>query len=250
MVKIGNAIVTGGAGDIGLAIGRRLHADGWHVGILDMVAADVDRAAREIPGAVGLTGDVTDESSCEAAVARFGAVDLLVNNAGIGRFGALQDLSTADFRKVIDVNLVGPYIMAKAVAKGMIARGRGIIVNITSINALTPGPGSGGYPAAKAGLAKLTEQMALEWGPLGIRANSIAPGFIDGGISKPFYADPKVRALRGGAVPIRRLGVVDDIAEAVAFLASDKASYISGHQLVVDGGVVPSVLAQLPRDLK
>jgi NAD(P)-dependent dehydrogenase (short-subunit alcohol dehydrogenase family) len=246
----GNAIVTGGAGDLGLAMCRRLRADGWHIGVLDLVEAEAARAAAQIPGAVGLTCDVTDETSCEAAVARFGDVDLLVNNAGIGRFGALHELSSADFRKVIDVNLVGPYVMAKAVAKGMIARHRGIIINITSINALTAGPGAGGYPAAKAGLAKLTEQMALEWGPLGIRANSVAPGFIDGGLSKPFYADPKVRALRGGAVPVRRLGVVDDIANAVAFLASEKASYISGHQLVVDGGVVPSLLMQLPRDVK
>ena len=130
------------------------------------------------------------------------------------------------------------------------AEKRGVIINITSINAVTPGPGAGAYPAAKAGLAKLTEQMALEWGPYGIRANSIAPGFIDAGISKPFYADPGVRMIRGGAVPRRRLGTVDDIAEAVAFLASDKADYINGHQLIVDGGVVPSLLLQLPREPK
>ena len=250
MAVTGSAIVTGGAGDIGLAIAKRLHADGWKLGLLDLDRDAVARAAAQISGAAGLVADVTDEASCEAVVAGFGAVDLLVNNAGIGRFGALHELSTADFRKVIEVNLVGAYIMAKAAAKSMLARGRGLIINITSINALTPGPGAGAYPAAKAGLAKLTEQMALEWGPRGVRANSVAPGFIDGGISTPFYKDPAVRALRSNAVPIRRLGLCEDVAEAVAFLASDRASYVNGHQLVVDGGVVPSVLLQLPREPK
>ena len=250
MAVAGNALVTGGAGDIGLAIGKALAADGWRVGLADLDLAAVATASGAIAGSIGLVCDVTDEASCEAAAAAFGPIDLLVNNAGIGRFGPLHELATADFRKVIEVNLVGPYIMAKAAAKGMIARNGGQIINITSINALTPGPGAGGYPAAKAGLAKLTEQMALEWGKFGIRANSIAPGFIDGGISKPFYADSKVRALREGAVPIKRLGLCEDIANAVAFLASSRASYINGHQLVVDGGVVPSLLMQLPRDLK
>ena len=245
-----NALVTGGAGDIGLAIARRLLSEGWRVGLFDRDAAAIERALAAAPGAVGLVGDVVDDASCAAAVERFGGVDALVNNAGIGRFGPLHELSTEDFRKVIEVNLVGPYIMAKACVAGMIARGRGAIVNITSVNALVPGPGAGGYPAAKAGLARLTEQMALEWGPLGVRANSVAPGFIDGGISTPFYKDPVVRALRGGAVPVRRLGLCEDVAEAVAFLVSDRASYVSGHQLVVDGGVTPSVLMQLPREVK
>lgn len=246
----GSAIVTGGAGDIGLAIAKRLAGDGWRIGLLDREPKPTKAAAAQIAGAKALVADVTDEAACIAAVAAFGPVDLLVNNAGIGRFGKLHELSTADFRLVLDVNLAAPYIMAKACVGSMIERGRGVIINITSINALVPGPGAGAYPAAKAGLARLTEQMALEWGPHGVRANSIAPGFIDGGISKPFYADPKIRALRGGATPLRRLGVVEDIAEATAFLASDKAAYISGHQLVVDGGVTPSVLMQLPREVK
>lgn len=245
----GNAIVTGGAGDIGLAIARRLAADGWRIGILDLSAKAVAQAASGIRGAVELCCDVTDEAQCIAAVETMGGADILVNNAGIGRFGPLAELASSDFRKVIEVNLVAPYLMAKACARGMMARKQGVIINITSVNALVPGPGAGGYPAAKAGLARLTEQMALEWGPHGIRVNSVAPGFIDGGISRPFYEDQKVRALRGGAVPVRRLGLVEDVAEAVGFLASDKASYISGHQLVVDGGVTPSLLAQLPRNL-
>ena len=97
-------------------------------------------------------------------------------------------------------------------------------------------------------MARLTEQMGLEWGPLGIRVNAVAPGFIDAGISTPFYANPVVRELRGKAVPIRRLGTAMDVAHAVLFLASEEASYINGHEIVVDGGVVSSVLMQLPRE--
>lgn len=241
------AIVTGGAGDIGRAIAKRLAAEGWQVGLLDIGGDALQRAAAEL-SATALAASVTDEASVEAALTAFGAVDLMVNNAGIGRFGPLLELPLADFRSVVEVNLIGAFITARAAARQMAKRGSGIIVNITSINAVTTGPNSGGYPAAKAGLAKLTEHMAQEWGPLGIRINAIAPGFIDAGISTPFYADPQVRASRGGAVPSRRLGLADDVANAVTFLASDAASYINGHQLVVDGGVSVSLLSQLPRN--
>ena len=154
------------------------------------------------------------------------------------------------FRLQLDVNLVGAFIVARAAARGMAKRGSGVILNVTSINAITTGPGSGSYPASKAGLAKLTEMMALEWSPLGLRVNAIAPGFIDAGLSTPFFADPAVRALREQAVPSKRLGLSEDIANTVCFLASDKASYINGHQLVVDGGVSVSLLTQLPREAK
>ncbi|ABD55188.1 short-chain dehydrogenase/reductase SDR [Jannaschia sp. CCS1] len=241
------ALVTGGSGDIGRAIGQVLIDDGYRVGLLDLDQADVRTAAEDL-GATGLVADVTNESDVERAIADFGAVpDLVVNNAGIGRFASLLDMEIETFRRQLDVNLTGAFIVARAAAKGMVERGSGVILNITSINAITTGPGTGSYPAAKAGLAKLTEMMALEWGPLGVRVNAIAPGFIDAGISTPFYADPAVRASRGGAVPSRRLGVSEDIANAVSYLASDKASYVNGHHLVVDGGVSVSLLTQLPR---
>jgi NAD(P)-dependent dehydrogenase (short-subunit alcohol dehydrogenase family) len=191
---------------------------------------------------------VTDAHALAAAFdALPGPPDLAVCNAGIGRFGPLAEMDAADFRAVVEVNLTGAFLTAQAAARRMIPRGRGVIVTVTSINALVPGPGAGAYPAAKAGLARLTEQMALEWGPLGLRANAIAPGFIDAGLSTPFFKDAEIRARRERAVPSRRLGLAEDIAQAVLFLASDAASYINGHQLVVDGGVTSSLLAQLPR---
>jgi NAD(P)-dependent dehydrogenase (short-subunit alcohol dehydrogenase family) len=244
------AVVTGGSGDIGRAIVRALTEDGYRVGLLDLDEARVVAAADEL-GAIGLVADVTDEPGVERALQAFGAVpDVVVNNAGIGRFASLLEMPIETFRHQLDVNLTGAFIVARAAAKGMVARGSGVIINITSINAITTGPGTGSYPAAKAGLAKLTEMMALEWGPSGVRANAIAPGFIDAGISTPFYADPVVRASRGGAVPSRRLGLSEDIANAVSYLASDKASYVNGHHLVVDGGVSVSLLTQLPRVAK
>ena len=244
------AVVTGGSGDIGRAIVRALTEDGYRVGLLDLDEARVVAAADEL-GAIGLVADVTDEPGVERALQAFGAVqDVVVNNAGIGRFASLLEMPIETFRHQLDVNLTGAFIVARAAAKCMVARGSGVIINITSINAITTGPGTGSYPAAKAGLAKLTEMMALEWGPSGVRANAIAPGFIDAGISTPFYADPVVRASRGGAVPSRRLGLSEDIANAVSYLASDKASYVNGHHLVVDGGVSVSLLTQLPRVAK
>ncbi len=244
------ALVTGGSGDIGRAISQVLIDDGHRVGLLDVDETKVMTAANEL-GATGLVADVTDEPAVERALEAFGAVpDVVVNNAGIGRFASLLEMPIETFRHQLDVNLTGAFIVARAAAKGMVERGSGVILNITSINAITTGPGTGSYPAAKAGLAKLTEMMALEWGPLGVRTNAIAPGFIDAGISTPFYADPAVRAARGGAVPSRRLGLSEDIANAVSYLASDKASYVNGHHLVVDGGVSVSLLTQLPRVAK
>ena len=243
------AIVTGAAGDIGAAIARVLAGAGYKVGVLDLDEARVREVASKIGGAMPLVASVTDEASVEAALDAFGAIpDLVVNNAGIVRFGYLFDQSLEDFRRVLDVDLVGIFVVARACARRMVTRGSGAIVNITSIGGMATGTNAGAYPAAKAGAAKLTEQMALEWGPQGIRVNAIAPGFIDGGMSAGFFKDPKIRARRGNAVPLRRLGTPEDVAQAVLFLGSDAASYISGQHVAVDGGVVHSVLQQLPRD--
>ena len=131
----------------------------------------------------------------------------------------------------------------------MLERGSGHIINLTSVNGIHPAPGVGLYSGTKAGMAVMTQAMAIEWGPRGVRCNAIAPGFIDAGMSKPIYADPKVREKRGGGVPLRRLGSSDDIANAVLFLDSEAAGYINGHQLVIDGGVVNSVMAPSAEEL-
>ena len=243
------AIVTGAGAGLGAAIAARAAGAGYRVGVLDIDGAKAQAVAAQLANAVAFQVDVADEPSVQRAVDAFGAVpDLLVNNAGIVRFGPLVDQGVANFRKVVEVNLMGTFIPAWIIGRRMVERGSGVIINTSSINAITPGPNTGAYPATKAGVAKLTEHMAIEWGPSGVRVNCVAPGFIDAGMSAPIYADPGVRQLRGGAVPVRRLGTAEDIAAAVMFLASDEAGYINGHQLVVDGGVVHSLLAQLPRE--
>jgi NAD(P)-dependent dehydrogenase (short-subunit alcohol dehydrogenase family) len=240
-------LVTGAAQGIGAAIARRLSGDGWRVGVLDVD----DRAhatAATLDNAVGLIADITDADAVEAALDELGAPDLAVNNAGIVRFGPLIDLSTTDFEDVVRVNLVGTFTVARAAARRMLAAGvAGNIVNVTSMNGVAPGPNGGAYGASKAAIALLTQQMAVEWGPLGLRVNAVAPGLILAGMSDPIYADPEVRAAREGKVPLGRLGTAEDIANVVAFLASDEAAYITGQNVLVDGGVTMSIIANLPR---
>jgi NAD(P)-dependent dehydrogenase (short-subunit alcohol dehydrogenase family) len=243
------ALVTGGGGGLGAAICELAGRKGYQVVVADQHLDTARAVAANIPGARPEALDVTREAEVEALLDRLEAAPaLVVNNAGIGRFGPLMDMSLEQFESVLRVNLLSCFIVGRACARRMAPRGSGSIVNITSINSITPGPGAGAYPAAKAGLARMTEQMAIEWGPLGLRVNAVAPGFIDAGLSAPFFANASVREMRGRAVPTRRLGLPMDIAQAVMFLASDEASYINGHELVVDGGVVSSLLAQLPRE--
>jgi NAD(P)-dependent dehydrogenase (short-subunit alcohol dehydrogenase family) len=242
------AIVTGAGQGIGAAVARTLAEAGYRVGVLDRAAGPAEAVAAELPEAVALAADVSDEASARSALERFGETpDLLVNNAGIVRFGPLAELTVEDWRAVVDVNLTGCFVMARAAALGMIARGSGAIVNVTSMNGVAPGPNAGAYGASKAGVALLTQQMALEWGPHGVRVNAVAPGLIDAGMSAPIYADAEVRQARESKVPLGRLGRAEDVARAVLFLASDDAAYVTGQNLLVDGGVTMGMIGQLPR---
>ena len=164
------------------------------------------------------------------------------------RFGPLIDLAFEDFAVVAMVNLVGTFTVARAAARRMVdAAVRGSIINITSMNGVAPGPNGGAYGATKAGIALLTQQMAIEWGSYGIRVNAIAPGLILAGMSDAIYSDPQIREARESKVPLGRLGTPEDIASLVTFLASSESSYITGQNILVDGGVTMSMIANLPR---
>ena len=244
-----HAVITGGAAGLGADVARTLSEAGYRIGIVDLGAERVAEAASQLENAVGIEADVTSPDQVAAAFDAFGEVpDLLVNNAGIVRFGAMEEQSVQDYIDVVNVNLLGSCFCARAIAPAMMDRGSGHIINFTSINGVHPAPGVGLYGPTKAAMANMTQAMAIEWGPRGIRVNAIAPGMIDAGMSKPIFENPKVRATRGGGVPLRCLGEAADIAEAVLFLDSDGAKYISGHELVVDGGVSISVMAHLPRE--
>ena len=243
------AIVTGAGAGIGKAICQKLSQNNYRIGMLDLNEENINEASKGIENSVPLHGDVTNQESIKKAFEEFGEIpDLLVNNVGIVLFGPLEEHSVEDYSKSLNINLLGSFITSRILINDMIKRGSGSIINMSSVNGVNPGIGIGAYPASKAGIISMTQQMAIEWGKFGIRVNCISPGFIDAGMSKPIYEDPKVRELRGGAVPSGRLGEADDIANAVLFLDSENASYVNGHNLVVDGGVISSVIAQLPRE--
>jgi NAD(P)-dependent dehydrogenase (short-subunit alcohol dehydrogenase family) len=242
-------LVTGAANGLGRGIAQLAAARGFRVGILDLSLEHCERVAAELDNAVPLAADVCDQKAVERALDGLGAApDVLVNNAGILRTGPLMDHPVEDFRRVMDVNLNGVFVVAQAAARRMRAAGGGAIVNLASINAIHPSPNCGAYAAAKAGVMALTQHMSMEWGEYGIRVNAIAPGFIDAGMSKPFYENDTVRNNRAAAVPLGRLGTADDVARAVLFLASGEADYVTGQTLTVDGGVINSVLLHLPRE--
>ena len=247
-MAIKTALVTGAGGGIGAAIATTLSRAGYRIGVLDSNPLAAESLATKLGDAVALPCDVTDEAAVEAALLAFAATpDLLVNNAGIVKYGALLDTSVSDFRRVLDVDLVGPFILSRAVGRLMRDRRQGVIVNISSINSITPSLGTNAYSAAKGGLVVMTKLLALELGEHGVRVNSVSPGFVDGGMSTAVYANDRTRELRTRAVPMRRLATVEDVANAVMFLASDQAAYIHGQDLGVDGGLVHSLLAQIPR---
>ncbi len=230
------AVVTGAGRGLGAAIARRLGDDGFDVIRLDLAAAD------------GVTVcDVADRSQVDAVAAEVGPVDVLVNNAGIWRFAALEDVDPADFARVLEVNLGGTFHCTQAFGQAMLAAGRGCIVNVVSIAAAAANPSVGAYSASKAGVLALTRQTALEWGPRGVRANAVGPGLVPTPGTGQVYDDPRVRAVREGAVPLRRLGSDADVAGVVSFLASADASYVNGQVLYVDGGLSQALMTLLPR---
>ena len=231
------AIVTGGARGMGAEDARRLVAEGAKVVIGDVLDADGAATANELgDAAIFVHLDVSSEESWAAAVeathAAFGPVTVLVNNAGILSYGPVDAMAKADLERVLAVNLIGPMLGMKAVAPDMKAAGGGSIVNISSAAGLIPMHALGAYAASKWGLRGLTKVAALDLGHDGIRVNSIHPG----GIDTPMAAGAAGDAFDGQAIP--RIGTVQEIAAAVAFLASDDASYITGAELAVDGGMV------------
>lgn len=229
------ALVTGAGQGLGRAVALRLAADGCHV-----VAVDVDEAAAlrtaDAVGGAGYRCDVRDRDGLATLAEAIGPVDVLVNNAGIWRFGPVLDASATDLDDVLQVNLLGTVHCCQAFVPGMVSRGGGAIVNFSSGAAAIHASGVGIYSASKGAIEVLTMQLAGELGPQGIRVNAVAPGLIvTEGTAASYEGDRADTRAQG--VPLRRLGRPDDIANVVAFLASDQSSYVSGQVVAVDGAL-------------
>lgn len=238
------AIVTGGSRGIGRAVAVRLAKDGMNLVINyrgnSAAAEETERMCRELGAEVLLVqGDVSCAEDCEKLAAQakeaFGRVDVLVNNAGITRDGLLARMTEEDFRAVLDVNLVGPWNMMKAVNRIMMKQRCGRIVNLSSVTGLMGNMGQTNYAAAKAGIVGMTKSYAREVASRGITVNAVAPGFIDTDMTEAMPEGAKDKIITG--IPMGRTGKPEDVAEAVAFLASEQAGYITGEVLRVDGGM-------------
>lgn len=236
------ALVTGAARGLGLAAATRFLDDDWHVALLD-VLGDALRAAVEAldraDAAMAIEADVSDPAAVQAAVEQvhrqFGRIDALVNNAGIAVFKPMLDVTLDEWQRVLAVNLTGPFLMTQAVAPIMRDQGGGAIVNITSISGLRASTLRVAYGTSKAGLAHLTKQQAAELAQYGIRVNAVAPGPVDTAMAKAVHT-PEIRADYHDHIPLNRYGLESELANAISFLCSGQASYITGQVLAVDGG--------------
>jgi NAD(P)-dependent dehydrogenase (short-subunit alcohol dehydrogenase family) len=237
------ALVTGAASGLGLATATAFAREGAIVVINDLRLEAAEAAAASLGEkhfAVG--GDVSSEEAVkamvEAVLARFGRIDILVNNAGMpDSFTPTVDQTLSHWQRLIDVHLTGTYLVSKTVAPSMIAQRSGVILNLNSIAGLMGLPVRTAYSAAKAGIGMLTQVLGCEWGPYNVRVNAVAPGYIMTPLTEKLIAEGKIDEKRiRRRTPMGKMGTAEDIAEAMVFLASDKAKFITAITLPVDGG--------------
>src|SRR5271165_3954433 len=213
----------------------------WRLPLLDIDSETLARAhaALDSSDSIAICCDVADSAGVATALETvskaFGRLDALVNNAGIAIFKPILDVTYEDWSRVMAVNLTGPFLCAQAAAPLMRDSGGGAIVNITSISGLRASTLRAAYGTSKAGLAHLTQQQAIELASLGIRVNAVAPGPVDTAMAKSVHT-PEIRAAYHDAIPLNRYGLEQELAEAIFFLCSDRASYITGQTIAVDGG--------------
>lgn len=239
------AVVTGASKGIGEAIARALAEAGARVVVSSRKQEAVDKVAHAIGAAGGeaiaLAANVGRPGEAEAlaarAIAHWGGIDVVVNNAAANPvFGPVLDTDDAVFDKILAVNVKGPLALCRAAHASMRARGAGSVVNVSSIGGISPEPGLGLYSVSKAALVSLTQVLAQEWGPDGIRANVVCPGLIKTRFSQALWGDERLLAHTLAQQPLKRIGVPDDVAGLALFLASDAAAYCTGGVYMVDGG--------------
>jgi 3-oxoacyl-[acyl-carrier protein] reductase len=235
-------LVTGAGRGIGRGIALALAGEGASVGIVARTAAQCEAVAAEIgERALALPADVTDSSACESAVRaltdRFGRLSVLVNAAGISPVRQRAEVHDVDaWRRILDTNLTGAYLMTRAAAPSLLDGG-GAVVMVSSVTGAIASPRLAGYGAAKAGLTHLTRTLAREWADRGVRVNAVSPGYVETELTAPLLAVERLRAEVLAATPLGRLATIDEVVAPTLFLASDDASYVTGADLLVDGGM-------------
>lgn len=232
------ALITGAARGIGLATAALFHAEGRRIVMLDRDTDELTEAAATLPGALAITCDVSSPQQVAQAIAEveqtYGRLDILVNNAGVADFGLLAETDFSRWRRVMDTNLDGVFLMSQACLALLSARG-GAIVNIASISGLRASTLRIAYGTSKAAVIHLTKQQAAELGEVGIRANCVCPGPVDTKLALAVHS-PEIRAAYHDAIPLNRYGTEREIADVICFLASERASYVTGQVVASDGG--------------
>jgi NAD(P)-dependent dehydrogenase (short-subunit alcohol dehydrogenase family) len=242
MTTTKTALITGAARGIGLATARKFLHEGWTVALLDILGEELANAMATLAApdrTLAIEASVAEPADVDRAMAtvkaRFGRLDALVNNAGIANFKPILETELEDWNAIMAVNLTGPFLCTQAAAKLMRETGGGAVVNITSISGLRASTLRVAYGTSKAALIHLTQQQAVELASVGIRVNSVAPGPVDTAMAKAVHT-PEIRADYHASVPLNRYGLESELANAIHFLCSDQASYITGQNLAVDGG--------------
>jgi 3-oxoacyl-[acyl-carrier protein] reductase len=238
------AVVTGAGRGIGEAIARRLAGEGAILAVCDVMLDNAQQVATSLTKSGTKAGayavNVTDSKQvtevCDKIVADFGRVDILVNNAGITRDGLLLRMSDEDWDAVLGVNLKGAFLFTRTLSRTMLKQRSGVIVNIASIVGMVGNAGQANYSASKAGLIGFTKTVAKELASRGIRSNAVAPGFIQTPMTDKL--SPEAKKMQMDFIALKRLGLPEDVANVVLFLASDLSSYVTGQVIAVDGGLV------------
>ena len=245
------AVITGAGGGIGKAIALELSANGVHCNVLDRASELVTSTVAQIQEtggqATGHVCDVTDEAAITKTASTIKSCDILINAAGLVRPGALADLKTIEWEDLLKVNLTGYFLLARTFTQHLIASGNGSMIHIASISSTNPQGSSGAYSVSKAGVVIMSKQLAFELGSKGVRSNTVSPGLVRTPMTEAYYQVGDVAQRRDAAVPVGRVAKPDDIADIVTFLASDRARYISGADIVADGGFSQTLMSTVPR---
>jgi NAD(P)-dependent dehydrogenase (short-subunit alcohol dehydrogenase family) len=248
-------VVTGGGGGIGRAVAENLARAGAKVAAIDLDERGLETTRAKLrelgPGHIVARCDTSSADSvataAEAVEKALGPCSVLVNTAAVLRPGGLENLSLAEWNGVLSVNLTGYFLCAQAFGRPMRKLGRGSLVHVASIAGSHAQGQSGAYSVSKAGVIMLSRQLASEWGPQGIRSNVVSPGMVITPMSQSFYDTPGVTERRTAVVPSRRIGMPQDIADAILYLASDRSSYVNGDEITVDGGYANMLMNLVPR---